>query len=242
MSTPLKLEPFDEGKLLLSVVIPVYNEEATLEAIVERVVEEPTPKELVLVDDGSSDRSLEILAQLEKRDDVRVFRHAKNRGKGAALQTGFREAQGNVVIVQDADLEYDPNDYAALLKPIRLGRGRCRLRLTLPRARICTRAPLLALPRQPHADDVLQHHDGHEPHGHGDLLQGLPSRSARAHRAQEPPLRRRAEITAKIAKLRCKVYEVPISYSGRDFSEGKKISWRDGFAALRAILKYRFFN
>jgi glycosyltransferase involved in cell wall biosynthesis len=242
MSTPLKLEPFDEGKLLLSVVIPVYNEEATLEAIVERVVEEPTPKELVLVDDGSSDRSLEILAQLEKRDDVRVFRHAKNRGKGAALQTGFREAQGNVVIVQDADLEYDPNDYAALLKPIRLGRADVVYGsrfLVREYARVHLYSHYLGNRMLTMFSNIMTGMNLTDMETcykvfRREVLEHIELKSRRFD--VEP------EITAKIAKLRCKVYEVPISYSGRDFSEGKKISWRDGFAALRAILKYRFFN
>ncbi len=226
----------------LSVVIPVYNEEATLAAIVELVQEEPTKKEIILVDDGSKDGSAEILSELEKAPNVRVYTHEKNRGKGAALQTGFAQVEGDVVIIQDADLEYSPDDYSALLKPIREGKAdvvygsRFRIR---EYARVHLYSHYLGNRMLTFMSNLMTGLNLTDMETcykvfRKEVVQKLTLKSKRFD--VEP------EITAKIARMKCRIYEVPISYAGRDFDEGKKISWRDGFSAVRAIIKYRFFS
>ncbi len=225
----------------LSVLMPVYNEEKTIEAILERVLASPIPKEVILVDDGSTDDTRAILRRIVKeKSEVRVFFHAKNGGKGAALRTAIRHATGAVCLVQDADLEYDPDEYGALLQPIWDGRadvvygsrflggtGAHRVHLfwhavgnraltTFSNA--CTNLNLTDMET---CYKVVK----------TDLLQSLTLRSCGFE--IEP------ELTAKLAKQRARIYEVPISYSGRDYSEGKKIGWRDGVRALWAISRYR---
>ncbi|MCA8972218.1 MAG: glycosyltransferase family 2 protein [Planctomycetes bacterium] len=228
--------------MLLSVVIPVFNEETTLEAIVERVRTVDLPKEILLVDDGSTDASPEILARLESIDGVRVFRHDRNRGKGAALKTGFAEAKGNVVIIQDADMEYDPHDYPALLRPILEGR-----------ADVVYGSRFLV--REYARVHLFSHYLGNRFLTFlSNVFSGLNLTDMetcykvfRAEVVKDLDLKSRRfnvepEMTAKVAKKRLRVYEVPVSYAGRDFDEGKKISWRDGFSAMWAIVKYRFVD
>ncbi len=232
--------PIPEEDLRLSVVIPVFNEEATLEDCVARVLAEDTPKEIILVDDGSTDRSPEILRELEGRDGVKVVRHDRNLGKGSALRSGFAAASGNVVLIQDADLEYDPEDYPALLKPIVQGKadvvyGSRFLVREYARVHLYTHylgnrfltflsnlVTGLNLTDMETCYKVFRR----------DVVDRLSLKSRRFD--VEP------EITAKVARMRCRIYEVPISYAGRDFSEGKKISWKDGLVAIWAILKFRF--
>jgi glycosyltransferase involved in cell wall biosynthesis len=189
----------------VSVVMPIYNEEETLEAIVRRVKHVAPDVELVAVDDGSVDRSREILARLEAEGLVdRVTLHDQNRGKGAALSTGFRVATGDVVIVQDADLEYDPAEYPVLLAPILDNRAETNLNLTdMETCYKCFRREVLD------RLTVEERAFGVEP-----------------------------ELTAKIALGGWRVYEVGISYAGRTYAEGKKITWRDGMSAFRCIVKY----
>lgn len=236
------LTPLSPESLLLTVVIPVYNEESTLREIVEVVRKEPTRKEIILVDDGSTDGSPAILEELEALPGIRVIRHEKNSGKGAALKTGFREAQGNVVIIQDADMEYDPADYEELLRPIVEGK-----------ADVVYGSRFLV--RHYARVHLYSHYLGNRMLTlFSNIMTGLNLtdmetcyKMFRKEIVDKIDLKSRRfdvepEITAKIAKLKCRIYEVPISYAGRDFDEGKKITWKDGFAAIRAILKYRFVN
>ncbi len=237
-----KLPRIDAKSFLLSVMIPVYDEEATLRNIVAKVQEEPTRKEIILVDDGSTDRSSEILTELEKEPGIRVFRHPRNKGKGAALQTAIKHIKGDVAIIQDADLEYDPNEYIDLLQPILEGKAdvvygsrflvRRYARVHLYSHYLGNRflTFLSNLTTNLNLTDMETCYKMFR----REVLQNIKLKSRRFD--VEP------EITAKIAKLGCRVYEVPISYSGRAIKEGKKISWRDGIAALFAIFKYRFFN
>lgn len=229
---------------LLSVVMPVYNEQATLRQIVAAVLAVPIRKEIVLVDDGSKDRSRAILAELAAaHPEVRVFEHAQNMGKGAALRTGFEQARGEVVVVQDADLEYDPRDYPVLLAPIVRGD-----------ADVVYGSRYLVDDRDPGRErDHFYHYFGNRVLTfvsnlftglnltdmetcykcfRREVLQGLSIDSRRF--TVEP------EFTAKLAKRPVRIFEVPIRYQGRKYSEGKKITWRDGVAAIWAIVKYRF--
>lgn len=223
----------------LSVIIPVYNEASTLEEILERVKEVDVEKETILIDDGSTDGSREILQRLESEDPyLKVIYHQKNRGKGAALRTGFQAATGDYVIIQDADLEYDPQDYLKVLQPVLEGRARVvygsrfmgsyKDMMTLHywgNQLLTTLANLLYGVRLTDVETCYKLIPT-------DLVHSVPIRSDRFN--FEP------EITAKILKRGYKIVEVPISYAGRQFSEGKKITWRDGLAAFWYLLKYRF--
>jgi glycosyltransferase involved in cell wall biosynthesis len=230
---------------LLSVVMPVYNEQATLREITAAVRAVPIPKELILVDDGSKDDSPRILAELARLPDVRVFAHGQNRGKGAALRTGFEQARGQVVVVQDADLEYDPQDYPVLLAPILRGE-----------ADVVYGSRYLVDHRDPGRErDHFYHYFGNRVLTFvSNLFTGLnltdmetcykcfrrevlDSIVIRSRRFTVEP-----EFTAKVAKLPVRIHEVPIRYQGRKYSEGKKITWRDGIAAIWAIAKYRFVD
>jgi glycosyltransferase involved in cell wall biosynthesis len=227
----------------LSVVMPVYNEERTLEEIVRRVQATPFDKEIILVNDCSKDGTAAILEKIAKEQaNVRVFHHATNMGKGGALATGFSKVTGDVVLIQDADLEYDPSDYPVLLRPILEGKadvvfgsrflGGAYARVHLFWHYLGNRALTLAsncftnlnLTDMETCYKVFRREVA-------DRLQ-IQSRTF----AVEP------EITAKVAKLRVRVYEVPITYAGRDYSEGKKIGPKDGFIALWAIVRWSLFS
>jgi len=227
----------------LSVVIPVYNEEKTLVEIVRRVQATPFDKEIVLVNDGSRDRSREIMEQLAREHaNVRCFHHEVNSGKGAALSTGFSKVTGDVVLIQDADLEYDPNDYAALLRPIEDGKAdvvfgsrfaggkfvRVHLYWHYVGNRMLTTASNMFTNMNLSDMETCYKVFRREV---ADRIQ-IQSRTF----AVEP------EFAAKVAKLRARVYEVPISYAGRDYSEGKKIGLKDAFIALWAIVRWSVFH
>jgi len=230
----------------LSILIPVYNEAATIKEILKRVQEVPingVEKEIIIVDDGSQDGTREIL-----RNEVepglsggKVLYHERNQGKGAALQTGLAEVTSDIVLIQDADLEYDPQDYPHLVRPIvdgvadvvygtRFLGGTHRVLffwhfignrfLTL----ISNMLTNLNLSDMETGYKVFR----------AEVIKQIPLRSKRF--GFEP------EITAKISKRRCRVYEVPISYFGRDYSEGKKITWKDGLVAIGCILRYRLWD
>jgi len=229
--------------LKLSILIPVYNEAKTLEEIVARVQATPFEKELVMVDDGSSDETPTLLAELARRhDNIRLVRHETNKGKGAALATGLAHVEGDVVLIQDADLEYDPKDYPALLKPIEEGKadavfgsrfiggsyGRVHLYWHYVANRALTTLSNLVtnlnLTDMETCYKVFRTEFGKR----------LDLRSNGF--AVEP------EITAKLARMKARIYEVPVSYAGRDYAEGKKIRPRDGIFAVWAILRWGLFG
>ena len=226
----------------LSIVIPVYNEEATLEKLVERVQAAPYQKELILVDDCSRDRSGAIMDELARRHaNLRCLHHERNAGKGAALATGFAHVTGDVVLIQDADLEYDPADYPALLRPIEDGvadvvfgsrfLGGRYVRVHMFWHYVGNR--LLTLISNCFTNLNLTDMETCYKVFRREFAQRLDIRSKSF--AVEP------EITAKVAKLRARVYEVPISYAGRDYSEGKKIGPKDALIALFAIVRWGLF-
>lgn len=233
----------------LSIVMPVYNEIATIAEVISRVQQAPVaiPKELIIVDDCSTDGTREYLGDLAKTSEsqvhntaVKILFHGENRGKGGAIRTGVGQATGDIILIQDADLEYDPEDYPALLKPILEGRADVvfgnrfhggahrvlyfwhmlgnRVLTTL-----CNMVTNLNLTDMEVGYKVFR----------AELLKRIRIESDRF--GFEP------EITVKVAKLQCRIYEVPISYHGRTYAEGKKIGWRDGVAAILHIIRYRFF-
>ena len=231
----------------LSVLVPIYNEERTLEEVVRRVCDFQIPKEIILVDDGSEDQSRKILTRLQEENaraedplnQIRVFFQPVNQGKGAALKTALSHVSGDIVIVQDADLEYDPKDYPNLLAPIQAGQADVvygtrfhgggahrvlffwhyvgNLALTL----ISNMLTNLNLSDMEVGYKVFR----------AEAIKGINLKSNRF--GFEP------EITVKLAKKHCRFYEVPISYHGRTYEEGKKITWKDGLAALYYLIRFR---
>lgn len=226
----------------LSIIIPVYNEKNTIEEIISRVqaAEVGLEKEIIVVDDGSEDGTRQILDNLNQ-PNIKTYIQPKNQGKGAALRTGFSMAEGDIILIQDADLEYDPKDYPKLLEPLLDGR-----------ADVVYGSRFLG---GPHRVLYFWHYVGNRiittlanmfanlnlndmetcyKVFKRELLNKITLKSKRF--GIEP------EITIKFAKLKCKIYEVPISYSGRDYTEGKKIGWKDGVAAIFHIIRFKFFN
>jgi glycosyltransferase involved in cell wall biosynthesis len=229
--------PLPEG-FLLSVLMPVYNERATIEEIVRRVEAVEIPKEIVLVDDCSTDGTRDILKTLEGRPGLRLFHHDRNRGKGAALRTAIENVAGTHVVIQDADLEYDPGDYPALLGPILRGdadvvygsRFKGSGRVFLFSHYVGNRF-LSLLTNVLYSCNLTDMETCYKCFRR-EVFDRVKLKSDRFN--VEP------EITAKVLKNRFKVHEVPIRYSGRDYAEGKKITWRDGFSAIWTLIKYRF--
>jgi glycosyltransferase involved in cell wall biosynthesis len=223
----------------LSVLIPAYNEAKTIRFVVEAVLQQTIVREVIIVDDASTDGTFSILEDMSKAfPQVRFFQHKVNQGKGAALRTAIRHATSHLVIIQDADFEYDPAEYPILLKPILDGKAdvvfgsrfigsqahrvlyfwhsvgnaflTCLSNLNLSDMETCYKAFRREVIQQIH---IEENRFGFEP-----------------------------EITAKVAQLGVRIYEVAISYHGRTYAEGKKIGWKDGFSAIRCILKYGFFR
>jgi glycosyltransferase involved in cell wall biosynthesis len=229
------------GEFLLSIIMPVFNEEATIGESINSVLAAPYTKEFIIVDDGSTDSTHKFLQNID-HPEIRVLRHESNRGKGAAVQTGLEQASGDIIIIQDADLEYDPSEYPILLRPIIAGK----------------------------ADVVLgSRFAGHGAHrvlyfwhyiGNRFLTQlsniftnlNLTDMEAgykvfTREALKDIKLTQKGfgfepEIVAKIAKKRMRIYEVPISYYGRTYEEGKKIKWWDGLWALWCIIRYNMFG
>jgi glycosyltransferase involved in cell wall biosynthesis len=232
-----------EGELpwehvVLSVVIPAYNEIATVESLLRRVREVPLRLEVIVVDDGSEDGTRDLLRALEARGlvDVLVF-HEVNQGKGAALRTGFQRATGDIVVVQDADLEYDPLELPQLMEPILSGRADAVFgsrflggphRVLFFWHSVGNR--VLTLLSNMFTDVNLTDMETCYKMVRRDLLQSLP---LSAHRFGIEP-----ELTARLAQAGARIYELPISYHGRSYAEGKKIGWKDGVSALWSIVKY----
>jgi glycosyltransferase involved in cell wall biosynthesis len=228
----------------LSVVIPVYNEQQTIREIVSRVrsAAPEIEKEIVIVDDCSKDGTRDVLAELAKEPGVRVCYHEVNQGKGAGLRTGFQAATGDVVIIQDADLEYDPEEYPKLLKPIldgkadvvfgsRFSGGESHRVLYFWHSvgnRFLTWLSNcmtnLNLSDMETCYKVFRR----------EIIQSIP--------IEEPRFGFEPEITAKVARLHCRIYEVGISYAGRTYEEGKKIGWKDALRAVWCILKYNLWH
>ncbi len=249
-----------ERTILYSVLMPVYNEAPTLRAIVKRVramddmvlevepyVPEPVTEtvrlkqEIIAVDDGSSDESAAILRELEAQGQLRAFFHEKNQGKGAAIRTAMRHAQGEIFLIQDADLEYDPRDYPNLLLPILEQRTHVVYGsrfLGGPRKAMLFRHmlgnKLLTLITNILYDSILTDMETCYKCFRREVLEGVP---LHARRFELEP-----EITAKILKRGHRIYEVPISYTGREYHEGKNITWKDGIPAMWALIKYRFVD
>ncbi|MBI5864428.1 MAG: glycosyltransferase family 2 protein [Planctomycetes bacterium] len=231
--------------MLLSIVIPVYNEHKTLFEIIRRVLDAPVSmdRELVLVDDCSRDGTLDLYPKLPEvfpGANIRVIKHAVNQGKGAALRTGFRETRGDIVLVQDADLEYDPKDYPKLVQPILDGRadvvygsrfaGGDAHRVLYFWHSVGNR--FLTLMSNMFTDLNLTDMETCYKVFRGEVIRGIGIKSNRF--GVEP------EVTAKVARGRWRVFEIGISYAGRSYEEGKKITWRDGFKALYAIVRFAF--
>ncbi|HXQ60095.1 MAG TPA: glycosyltransferase family 2 protein [Acidimicrobiales bacterium] len=225
----------------LSVIVPVFNERNTVAEIIRRMRAVTLPHdmelEVVVVDDGSSDGTDKVLAALED-STVRVINHSGNKGKGAAIRTGLENVRGDLVLVQDADLEYDPDDWPRLIDPILKGKARVVYgsRFTGERKNMFPSHWLgnrfLTLATNILYQSTLSDMETCYKLFDRRVLEGITIRSERFE--FEP------EITAKVLRRGYRIYEVPISYAGREISEGKKISWRDGIGAIIALVRYRF--
>jgi glycosyltransferase involved in cell wall biosynthesis len=239
----LGIYPLPEG-FKLSVVIPVYNEQRWVRELLRRVQAVPIPKEIIVIDDGSTDGTRDILRELEAAGGVRVLFQPHNQGKGAALRRGFREAVGDVVLVQDADLEYDPAEYPRLIQPIIEGRADVVFgsRFIGDRHRVLYYWHYVANKVLTTLSNCLTNLNLTDMETcykvfRREVIQGIELRSNRF--GFDP------EVTAKVARFRnrtCRVYEVAITYSGRTYEEGKKIGLRDAFTAFWCILRYGLFG
>ncbi len=227
--------------LRLSVIIPCYNERATIAEILRRVRASAPEAEIIVVDDGSTDGTRDLLRDLDPKLKARVLLHDRNQGKGAAIHTGIAAAGGDVLLIQDADLEYDPRDYPALLRPIEEGIAvvvyGSRF-LGAPRRAMMfwhmVANQLLTLMTNILYDTILSDMETGYKVFKAEVIKGIPLRSRRFD--FEP------EVTAKILKRRHRIYEVPISFAPREYWEGKKIGLRDAFEAVWTLLKYRFVD
>ena len=223
----------------MSVLVPVYNEHATLETLLHSVLAVPVDKEVLVVDDGSRDGTREVLRELATRLPIRAFFHEKNRGKGAAIRTALAEARGEIVIIQDADLEYDPAEYPRLIEPIVRGETNVvygsrylghqnPLPLTHFKIAVLLLNGMANLLYGTHLTDEATCYKVFR----ASLIRSLPLRCERFEFCPE--------VTARVAKRGERIVEIPIRYRYRTKAEGKKIGWRDGFEAIWTMLRYRF--
>jgi glycosyltransferase involved in cell wall biosynthesis len=233
----------EQKPLTLSVIIPCYNEVETIEDVLERVIDVGLANEIVIVDDGSTDGTRDVLRDIEAQalPNVRVIYHERNQGKGAALVTGFSYASSDVFLIQDADLEYDPREYPVLLKPLQEGI-----------ARVVYGSRFLGGPRKAMnfwnmvANKILTLTTNIL---YNAIISDMETcyKVFRAEVVKDMVIHARRfdfepEFTAKVLKQGIRIYEVPISYNGREWTEGKKITWKDGFVAMWTLLKYRFVD
>jgi glycosyltransferase involved in cell wall biosynthesis len=230
-----------EDGIFLSIVMPVYNEIDTINEIIERVKESPYHKELIIVDDCSTDGTREFLETIND-NAIKIFFHNKNKGKGAAVTTGFKNCSGNLIIIQDADLEYDPAEYPKLIYPI-----------THMNADVVYGSRFVG--ENPHRVHYFYHYIGNK---FITMLSNMFTnlnltdmetcyKLFKAEIVQQIQIKSKGfgvepEITCKVARLKCRIFEVGISYAGRSYEEGKKIKWRHGFYAVLTILKYGLFR
>jgi len=227
--------------LKLSIVIPIYNERETLETLIAKVNAVDYDKEILLIDDFSRDGTREVLKKYENKENFQVLYHDHNQGKGAALRTGFSNVNGDIIIIQDADLEYNPADYGTLIEPILDGR-----------ADVVYGSRFLG---GPHRVLLFWHSIGNmvlttfsnmlTNINLTDMETGYKVFTKKVNDTLTFKCDRfgfEPEFTAKVAKNNFRIYEVPISYNGRDYSEGKKITWKDGVAAIWYIIKFKFTN
>jgi glycosyltransferase involved in cell wall biosynthesis len=239
----IRFKSNDEIAPCLSVVMPVFNEGGTISRMLEQTLAQRPVQEIVIVDDASTDETWSVLQSHAARDSrIKLFRHERNQGKGAALRTGFSRVTGQYVLVQDADLEYDPAEYHILLGPVLAGMADVVFGSRFQGA-------------GPHRVLYYWHALGNR------LLTTLSNMATNLNLTdmetgyklfrrevvqkitiEEDRFGFEPEITAKVSRLNLRIYEVPVSYHGRTYAEGKKIGWRDGFSALRCILKYNLFS
>jgi len=225
----------------LSVIIPVYNEVESIREIVKRVQATKLAWEIILVDDGSKDGTRDLLKELDNKDNIRVVLHEKNQGKGAAVRTGMDTALGEVILIQDADLEYDPRDYPTLLKPLEEGIADVVYGsrfLGGPRRVVMfwhmVANHLLTFMTNILYNTILSDMETGYKVFRREVIEGMPLRAKRFD--FEP------EFTAKVLKRKYRIFEVPISFNPRDYSQGKKIKLKDAFEAVWTLLKYRFLD
>jgi glycosyltransferase involved in cell wall biosynthesis len=227
--------------MTLSVIIPIYNEVNTLDKILDCVLATGLPDEIILIDDGSTDGTRDLLTKFKGDEKIKVIFHERNLGKGAAVRTGISAATGDVILIQDADMEYDPRDYPAMLRPIADGKadvvygsrflGGSR-RVAMFWHMLANK--LLTFTTNLLYDTILSDMETGYKVFRREVLENI---KLRANRFDFEP-----EFTAKILKQKVRIFEVPISFNPRDYSEGKKIKFKDAFAAFWVLIKYRFVN